>query len=988
MRKGLRTSGPAPLSGFMPPMPPGQAFPVVGLGASAGGLEALEEFLKHMPPDSGMAFVVVTHQHPGHTSLLPELLRKDTAMPVTEVSDNLRVKPNTIYVARPEGYLALLNGRFQFMDPKEPFTVRLPIDYFFRSLAEDQHECAVGIILSGTASDGTLGVKAIKGAGGMTMVQEPDSAKYSGMPRSAVATGQVDYVLPVSQLPQALVAYAKGSYLARPGAGESDSLLPDPMLKTIVLLRNRTGHDFSAYKPSTIRRRIERRMNLHQMESAQAYLRILQNNPHELDLLFKELLIGVTSFFRDPEVFKTLGKTALKELLESRPEDSVVRVWVPGCATGEEAYSLAILLREGAERMKKSFAFQVFGTDLDSRGVDVARAGIYPDGIAVDVSRERLARFFTKEDGHYRLKKEIREMVIFAPQNVCKDPPFTKLDLISCRNLLIYLNGALQQRLLSLFHYALKPDGLLFLGPSESIGDLRGHFSVLDKKAKIFRRAGRISASHAQVEFHPGAIAIADPQAGLAETVVTAPEPKMSAVFDKLLLGRFAPASVIVNEQGDISFIHGRTGAYLEPVAGRPRYNLLEMAREGLCLTLAAALRRAARQKSDVVSEGVRVKTDSRFTSVDVTVSRITDPESIRGLFLVAFRPAQAKIPRQAKGKKSAADRLPPSRVKDLERELLFTRESLQDTVEELQTRQEELKSSNEELQSTNEELQSTNEELETSKEEMQSLNEELQTVNAQLQSKVEAFTQANDDMQNLLNSTTIPTLFLDANLKIRRFTEEARQVFNLIPTDAGRPIANLASNINYDGLVPDATEVLRTLVAHEKEVPTRDGGWRLVRILPYRTTDNLIDGLVITLVDITRAKQSEQAAEQNRAYAESIVATMREPLLVLDQDLRVISANPAFYRRFKSNAAETERRLIYDLGNRQWNISKLRQLLEDILSKNSHFEDFAVEHNFPGVGRRVMLLNARRLQQNTALPGLILLAMEDVTKSYEQGTK
>jgi two-component system CheB/CheR fusion protein len=757
------------------------------------------------------------------------------------------------------------------------------------------------------------------------------------------------------------------------------------MLKTIVLLRNRTGHDFSAYKPTTIRRRIERRMNLHQVKAPQEYLRVLHENPHELDLLFKELLIGVTSFFRDQGAFEALAKTALTEMLKARPDNAALRVWVPACSTGEEAYSLAILLRECAERTKKHFTFQVFGTDLDSHAIDVARAGVYPDGIAGDLSRERLARFFTKEDSHYRLKKELRELVIFAPQNVCKDPPFTKLDIVSCRNLLIYLNGAMQQRLLSRFHYALKPDGLLFLGPSENIGELRDHFAVLDKKAKIFQRIGRDMAFQASLEFSTGAVETASHHVGDAGEAVTASEPRLSAMFDKLLLGRFAPASVVVNERGDISFIHGRTGHYLEPVSGQPRNNVLEMAREGLRLALAAALRRAAMQKSEVVSEGVRVKSDRSFMLVDVAVSRITEPESIRGLFLVTFRPARVSTLRGAKRKKSAAGSLPQARVDELEQELLFAKQSLQDTVEELQTTNEELKSSNEELQSTNEELQSTNEELETSKEEMQSLNEELQTVNAQLQSKVEAYSQANDDMQNLLNSTAISTVFLDEQLRIRRFTEEARSIFNLIPTDVGRPLADLVSKVAYDQLVADATGVLRTLVPCEKEVPTQDGGWRLVRILPYRTTENVIDGLVITLVDITRPKRAEQAARHSRAYAESIVATVRGPLLVLDQELRVVSANPAFYRQFKVSAAETERRFIYELDHGHWNIPELRELLEKVLPKRSIFEDFEVTHRFPRVGRRVMLLNARRLEQHAAQPGRILLAMEDVTDLRRQ---
>lgn len=927
-----------------------------------------------------MAFVVVTHQHPGHPSLLPELLRKSTAMPVTEARDNLSVRPDCIYVARPEGYLAILGGKLQLMECRDASAVRLSIDYFFRALAEDQRERAVGIVLSGTASDGTLGVKAIKGAAGMTMAQEPESAKYPGMPRSAIATGLVDYVLPASRLPQRLLTYARGPYLIPPAPGAlADTALSEPMKKILVLLRSRTGHDFSGYKPTTIRRRIERRMNIHQFQEPHDYLKALHDNPHELDLLFKELLIGVTSFFRDPKAFAVLAKTALPELLAARADDAVVRVWVPGCSTGEEAYSLAIVLRECAERMKKRFTFQVFGTDLDGQAIDLARTGVYPDGIAVDVSRERLARFFTKEDGHYRLKKEIRELVVFAPHNVLKDPPFTKLDLVSCRNLLIYLNSPLQQRLFALFHYSLRPDGLLFLGPSESVGELRDHFAVVDQKSKIFRRIGRKLAPQALSESNTDTAEITG-RAPVAKAPASAPEPRLNAMFEGLLLERFAPASVITNERGDISFIHGRTGHYLEPAAGRPSHNVVAMAREGLRPALASALRRAAAQKGVVVQTCVRVKTNGSFTAVDVTVSRIAEPESIRGLFLVTFQPSAAPAARPAGRKSSSAAGGSPGRVAELEQELLFTRESLQSTVEELQRTNEALTSSNEELQSTNEELQSTNEELETSKEELQSLNEELQTVNAQLQSKVEAYAQASDDMQNLLNSTAISTVFLDDHLNIRRFTEEARAVFNLIPGDVGRPIANLTANLDYDRLVPDAREVLRTLAPRETEVPTRDGGWRLVRILPYRTTENVIDGLVITLMDITRTKRAELTAGHSRAYAESIVATVREPLVVLDRELRVVSANRAFYRHFKVSAAETEQRLIYELGHGQWDIPRLRRRLENVLSRKSAFEDFKVTHDFPGVGRRVMVLNARSLAPRAAQPGLILLAMEDVT--------
>jgi two-component system CheB/CheR fusion protein len=965
--------------------PGAKGFTVVGLGASAGGLEALEVFFKNLPADSGMAFVVVTHQHPGHTSLLPELLRKCTAMPVVLVSDKLRLKPNCVYVSPPADYLRMRKGQLRLVKPIEPAGLRLPIDYFLRSLAEDQRERAVGIILSGTASDGAMGIKAVKGALGLTMAQEPDTAKFPGMPRSAISTGLVDYALPAGDLPRRLLAYMQGPYVVPSRAGAAEDLaLPEPMQRVLVLLRNRTGHDFSGYKPTTIRRRIERRMNVHQAKGPQEYLNVLHGNPHEVDLLFRELLIVVTSFFRDPDFFQSLANTALKQLLSSRPDQATLRVWVPGCATGEEAYSLAILLREGAEQVNKHFTFQIFGTDLDSQAINAARMGVYPDGIAVDVSHERLARFFIREHDHYRVNSDIRDMVVFAAQNVIRDPPFTKLDLISCRNLLIYLNAALQKRVLSLFHYSLKPDGLLFLGPSSSVGELRGHFAVLNKKAKIFQRTGRDLPHDLPAELFSGPHDVPSARTDAVAAAIR-PERHLDTVFEKLLLQRFVPASVIVNANGDISFIQGRTGNYLEPSPGQARLNVMEMAREGLRQPLMTALRHAADKDEEFVQTAVRVKTNGDSLLVDVSACPITEPESVRGLFLVTFRPSAPALAHLAKRQKSSPADSQQSPIKDLERELLFTKESLQSTVEELQTANEELKSSNEELQSTNEELQSTNEELETSKEEMQSLNEELQTVNAQLQSKVEAFAQANDDMQNLLNSTAIATVFLDGHLKIRRFTQEACKVFNLISSDIGRPLADLVSHLDYDLLVADATEVLRTLTPREREAPTKDGGWRLVRILPYRTTDNMIDGLVITLVDIARLKRTEQEAERSRAFGESVAATVREPFLVLDQDLRVVSANRAFLLCFRMDADDVQGRRVYELGDGHWNIPRLRQLLEEILPRNGVFKDFELAHHFPAVGPKVMLLNARRLVQHAGQRGLILLAMEEVAPQPAQ---
>jgi two-component system, chemotaxis family, CheB/CheR fusion protein len=865
----------------------GQGFPIVGVGASAGGLEALEELFSDMPADTGMAFVVVTHQHPGHTSLLPELLGKCTALEVVQATDGLKVNANRVYVGPPGGQLAIVDGvlhRVETTDKTE--APRLPIDYFFRSLASDQKDKAICIILSGTGTDGTLGLKAIKGESGMAMVQQAQSAKYAGMPSSALATGLADYVLPARDMAKQLVVYARGPYLAAAHPEETAPLdLPEPVEKIFGLLQRRTGHDFSLYKSSTIRRRIERRMNLYQIRGPLQYLRYLQENPHEIDILFKELLIGVTNFFRDPEAFNSLKKSALSELLKSRSDNYTFRFWVAGCASGEEVFSLAILMREAMEAAKTRFEVQIFGTDLDNAAIGAARSGQYPAGIAVDVSPQRLERFFIRDDSTYQVRKDIREMAIFAIQNVIKDPPFTKLDLISCRNLLIYLNAASQKRLLPVFHYALKPGGFLFLGPSETIGGFTDLFEVVDSKWKIFRRKETPFAAHPLIELtrplgiHP------EPQ---DKADVRRPrESNISSTVDRLLLKRFAPASVVVNDRGDIVHIHGRTGSYLEPAAGQPRLNVLDMAREGLQLELRTGLRQAVAQDREITREDVRVRINGDFIRVNIRIARINEPETVRGLFLITFFPPPVPV-EVRKTKVRVPERKGAPRVEDLERELQFTKESLQSTIEELETSNEELKSTNEELQSTNEELQSTNEEAETAKEEMQSLNEELTTVNAEAQSKVDELSRANDDMQNLLNSIEIATLFLDNDLNIKRYTEQAKVLINLIQSDVGRPLGDLVSRLTYENLVTDCREVLRTLVFKTAEVRTVDGHWYLMRIMPYRTAQNVIDGLVITFVDINPVKAAERTLNRmSRAFLDAL-----DPMIILDPSGQILDLN------------------------------------------------------------------------------------------------
>jgi two-component system CheB/CheR fusion protein len=839
-----------------------------------------------MPKDTGMAFVVVTHQHPAHRSLLPELLAKSTVLPVIPVTHGMRVRPDHVYVETPGAQLAILNGVLHRMETDRKEAPRQPIDYFFRSLAEDQKDRAIGIILSGTGTDGTLGLKAIKSQLGMAMVQQAQTAKYAGMPSSAVAAGQADYVLPPPAMPGQLMAYVRGSCFAAPLPSDAPEISSEPLRKIFLMLRSRTGHDFSAYKATTIRRRIDRRMNLHQIKGLNSYIRYLQENPHELDVLFKELLISVTSFFRDPEAFDALAESVLPDFLKDRPDNYVLRAWVPGCSTGEEAYSIAILLQEAREACRKHFAVQIFGTDLDKAAIEAARNGIYPAGISVDVAPRRLDRCFVYEDGGYRVCKEIRETTIFATQNVVRDPPFTRLDLISCRNLLIYLNAELQRRLLPLFHYALKPGGLLLLGPSESIGGLDDLFEVVDKKWKIYRRKETALATHPVLHF-PSEPRRLNPEERAAESPRAPREANVAPLVEQLLLARFAPASVVVNDRGDIAYIHGRTGNFLEPASGHPRLNLLDMAREGLQLELSSALRQAATQNIEILREGVRVRTNGGFTHVNITVMPIHDPEPLRGLLLVTVRvrPASPQLPGARARRRAETE---TSRVAKLERELQRTRESLQTTIEELETANEELKSTNQELQSTNEELQSTNEELETSKEEMQSLNEELTTVNTEMQAKVEELSRATDDMQNLLNSTEIATLFLDDELNIKRYTEQIKGLIHVISSDVGRPLGDLVSNLSYDRLVADCREVLRTLSFKQVEVRIQEGHWYLMRIMPYRTADNAIDGLVLTFVDINPVKQAQRDLRRmSKVFLDGL-----DPIMILDLTGRILDMN------------------------------------------------------------------------------------------------
>ena len=838
----------------LPDDPP--PFPIVGIGASAGGLEALEQFLRNVPGNSGMAFVIVQHLDPTHKGIMPELLQRTTSMEVFQVNDRMMVQPNCVYVIPPNTDMSILHGVLHLFEPTVSRGLRLPIDFFLRSLADDRQEHSIGVILSGMGSDGTIGLRAIKEKAGFVLVQEPASAKFDSMPRSAIAAGLADLVAPAEELPGRIIGYLRQARVIVKTELPLDDKDRNALDKVLILLRAKTGQDFSMYKKNAIHRRIERRMCIHQINTIVSYVRFLQENPQEVELLFRELLIGVTNFFRDPAAWELLRGEVIPQLLASRPAGGILRVWSAGCSTGEEAYSLAITFKEALEQAKlpAKFTLQIFATDLDRDAIDRARHGGYPANIAVDVSPERLQRFFVKEGEGYRVSKEIREMVTFATQNLIMDPPFTKLDILICRNLLIYLAPELQKKLLPLFHYSLNRGGILFLGSAESVSTFTNLFEAVNIQARLFRQREFILSAETRV--FPASFVTT--RAGVSkELTMSKPAVNLQSLADQLLLQHFSPPAVLVDDKGDILYLSGRTGKYLEPAAGKANWNIFAMAREGLRYDLGIAFRKAIRQKEAIKVKGLKVGSNGGTLIVDLTVQSIDEPEALRGMMLIVFTDVAASLKKGASGR-SKAGPAGNARVLELEQELQQLHEAMQATREEMQTSQEELKSTNEELQSTNEELQSTNEELTTSREEMQSMNEELQTVNAEQQSKMDELARVNNDMRNLLNSTEIVTVFLDKELRIMRFTNGADKLFKLIPGDVGRPLSDITSNILYPEMSEEALEVLRTLVFSEKQIVASDGRWFSVRIMPYRTMEDAIVGVVITFANITAVKALE----------------------------------------------------------------------------------------------------------------------------------
>jgi two-component system CheB/CheR fusion protein len=893
----------------------GTRFPIVGIGASAGGLAAFEAFFSGMPADTdpGMAFVLVQHLAPDHKSILTELIRRYTRMQVFEVEDGMVVQPNCTYIIPPNRDMVLSNGTLQLMDPSAPRWQRLPIDFFFRSLAQDQHERAIGIVLSGTGSDGTLGVRAIKDKGGMIIVQDPVSTEHDSMPRNAIDTGLVDYILSPAEMPTKLITYVAHAFSksTRPATNLPEA--ENALKKIFTLLRIQTDHDFSQYKPSTIHRRIERRMAIHQIETIDRYVRYLQKNPMEVEALFHEFIIGVTNFFRDPEAFKALEEQVIPELFSNKPAGAVIRVWVPGCSTGEEAYSIVILLQERLEKLKQGFKVQVFATDIDSQAITTARAGLYPASIATDISPpERLAHFFTAEpDGNtYRINKTIRDKIVFSEHDVTRDPPFSKLDLISCRNLLIYMGGDLQKKLIPLFYYALNPGGFLFLGTSETVSEFGDLFTAQNHKLKLFQRKENIYSAQrtASGRFLHSKTSIDVTLSQTPRKTDDVMKLPLRELTERALLQQYAPNGILVNGHGDILYFHGHTGLYLEPPQGEAGVNnILKMAREGLRRDLTKALQKAASVNEIVHHTGLRIKTNGHFITINLTVRPLSigyATPTAAPLYLVIMEEATTSNHKQTQQTAvlqasiktdSLDDTNTDARIIKLKKELRAKEEYLQITNEELETSNEELKSSNEELQSVNEELQSTNEELETSKEELQSINEELATVNAELQTKVMDLTRINNDMNNLLGGTGIGTIFVDHQLRLLRFTPTATQIINLILSDVGRPVGHIVSNlVGYDRIVTDTQEVLDSLIPKEVEVQTKTGAWYMMRIQPYRTISNVIEGAVITFVDITAMKNAQEAFEKVHAQTVAILQSTTEGILGLDIQGNHIFVNSA----------------------------------------------------------------------------------------------
>ena len=929
---------------------PSTAFPVVGVGASAGGLEALETFLSRLPR-TGMAFVVIQHLAPGKESHLTEILARSTRFPVMQATDGVTVDPDHVYVIPPGVNLAMFQGKLHLMEPPTAPAVEplLPVDFFFQSMAKDCGARCMGVVLSGTGIDGMRGLQDIREAGGLTFAQDPSTARFQGMPTAAAAGA--DSVLPPEAIADELVRISRHPYVSRGAAPPQGE---EGLKKLFLLIRSAFGTDLSFYKFATVHRRIERRMALNKIERLEDYVRLVQAHPGELKTLYRDLLINVTNFFRDGEPFEILRDVVFPRIIERKKAGETIRVWVPGCSTGEEAYSIGISLLEALGDRAQEFRLQIFATDLDDEAISRARVGQYPPSIAADVSADRLRRFFQRRETGYEVGRRLRELVVFATHDLTRDAPFSRLDFCSCRNVLIYLQAPLQKRVLRVLHYALGPEGFLMLGSSETVGDTPELFSIFDKKNRFYVKKSVASSGIFELD----GVTLRDIRGSRSST----PDPirplaNLQQLADRKVLERFGPAGVLVNEALDVLQFRGRTGPYLEPQPGTATLNLLRLARPELHVELRTATHRALAQNVPTSARHLGLRIGDEIHSVSIEVHPLRDPETTTRSLLVLFRDENEN---RSAEEPVAAPRPPAAdnRSEDLERELASTKEYLQSAIEELETSNEELKSANEELQSSNEELQSTNEELETSKEELQSTNEELTTVNDELQSRMEELSVSNDDLVNLLASVDTPVVMIGMDLRLRRLTESAEKLFGLSSEDLNRPVSILRPFLPHVELERVARNVIDRLVPAQQEVHSGDGRVFELRVRPYRTVDHVIGGAVLSLLPLDTVQSRGQAVALSAVPA---------PALVLDSDLRVVSANDAAVDALAQGKVTLLGLPLDRLGFSELADAKLRQALERTLHEGSPFRHLKL-------GDRRRAHGARLARMGDGGPQLLLL--------------
>ncbi len=967
------------------------SFPLVSIGSSAGGLEPLLELLKYLPAQSGMAFVIIQHMLSRDESLLPPLLQKATAIPVLEVKEKMRLQANHIYVIPPGKTMEISSeGRFLLARPDSHIQT-MPIDIFLRSQARAFGSQSIAILLSGAGSDGSLALHDIKAANGIVFVQD-ETAKFQSMPRNGLSTGTVDFVLPPRAIAERMVGLGKELREKKfaPSEDSETSALSDQDLSHLRTIFDKLfsvhGVDFAQYKQNTIRRRVLRRMLLHRLDSLKKYTELVLRDPSEMEALYQDLLIKVTHFFRDTECFEFLKTTVFSELIKKKNRNTPIRIWVPGCSTGEEAFSLAIYLVEHLGDMATNTSIQIFATDVSEVVLDKARKGRYIENISLDVSKDRLRRFFSKTDSHYQISKHIRDMCVFARHDITRDHPFSKMDLISCRNLLIYFNSHLQKRVFPAFHYALQPNGYLLLGNSESVGQFTDLFEPVGRKCKLFRRKAGSTSSQLHMNLSSTAFLHHASVLPPSEDRTPLPGRDIGREAEKIILAKYAPPGVVINRQMEILHFRGQTGKFLEPASGTPSLDLLKMVKPSLLLEVRRTVESAIRENTPISKEGLRF--DAKFSS---TVTLVVIPIKVlprhEAFFLVLFEETQ-DFGFKGKGKKKSLTKSPvelpgkeaESRVKALQEELSSAKEYLQSIIEEQEATFEELKSANEEILSSNEELQSTNEEMETAKEELQSSNEELTTLNDELQNRNSELTHVNNDMVNLLSSVNVAIIMLERTLRIRRYTPMAEKAFNLIPADLGRPIGDLNLRMEIPNLQEVLTEVIDSIGEKELEVRDQAGKWFLLRIRPYKTSENKLDGAVLIFIDIDAMRRGVEQLQEARNFAEAIVETTRTPLLVLDDDLLIQAANPAFKNLFRISHENLVQQPLHRLARTPEEMAPLFRLLRESLPQGGQLQDFEWEQTFPQIGKRILLINARRLEGKTIPRALTLLSLEDVT--------